>query len=103
MIVRSLTVRQIPETRIIEDLEGAGRRGELVAHFQPQVALPGRRVVGVEALARWNHPEFGLIAPTDFIPAAESSGLIGELGHHILELAARRVAAWRAEGLHLDL
>jgi EAL domain-containing protein (putative c-di-GMP-specific phosphodiesterase class I) len=103
MIVRSLTVRQIPETRIIEDLKGAGRRGELVAHFQPQVALPGRRVVGVEALARWNHPEFGLLCPTDFIPAAESAGLMGELGHHMLEVAARQVVAWRAAGIHLDL
>ena len=103
MIVRSLTVRQIPETRIIEDLQGAGRRGELVAHFQPQVALPGRHVVGVEALARWNHPEFGLLAPTDFIPVAESTGLISELGHHMLELAALQVVAWRATGLDLDL
>lgn len=99
----SLTVRQIPETRIIEDLQGAGYRGELVAHFQPQVALPGRRVVGVEALARWNHPEFGSISPTDFIPAAESGGLISTLGHHMLELATRQVAAWRSSGLHLDL
>jgi EAL domain-containing protein (putative c-di-GMP-specific phosphodiesterase class I) len=88
---------------MIEDLRGAGNRGELVAHFQPQVALPGRRVVGVEALARWNHPEFGPVAPIEFIPAAESTGFIGELGHHMLEIAARQVAAWRSTGLHLDL
>lgn len=96
-------MRPIPETRIIDDLQGAGHRGELVAYFQPQIALPDRMVVGVEALARWNHPEFGLIAPTDFIPAAESTGLIGELGHHMLELAVQQVAAWRTTGLPLDL
>ena len=96
-------MRQIPETRIIEDLRGAGNRGELVAHFQPQVALPGRHVVGVEALARWNHPEFGSIAPINFIPAAESTGYISQLGHHMLELATRHVTAWRATGVQLDL
>ena len=93
----------VPETRIFDDLRGARRRGELAAYFQPQVALPGREVVGVEALARWNHPEFGMLTPSAFIPIAESAGLIGELGHHILELAVRRVAAWRTRGLHLDL
>jgi EAL domain-containing protein (putative c-di-GMP-specific phosphodiesterase class I) len=74
-----------------------------VAHFQPQVALPGSHVVGVEALARWDHPEFGLISPADFIPAAESTGLIGDIGHHMLELATRQVMAWRERGIHLDL
>ncbi len=74
-----------------------------MAYFQPQVALPGRRVVGVEALARWNHPEFGMLTPTAFIPVAETAGLIGELGRHILELAVRQVASWRTNGLHLDL
>ena len=93
----------IPKTRIIEDLRGAGQRGELVAYFQPQVALPGRQVVGVEALARWDHPEFGLISPTDFIPAAESSGLIAEIGHHMLDLAVQQAAAWRASGRGLDV
>ena len=88
---------------MIEDLRGAGNRGELVAHFQPQVALPGRRVVGVEALARWNHPEFGPIPPTHFIQAAESTGFINQLGHHMLQLATRQVANWRSMGLHLDL
>jgi EAL domain-containing protein (putative c-di-GMP-specific phosphodiesterase class I) len=98
-----LTVRPIPETRIIEDLQGAGHRGELVAFFQPQIALPARTIVGVEALARWNHPEFGLLAPTQFILAAESTGLIGEVGHHMLELAVHHVAEWRATGISLDL
>ncbi len=74
-----------------------------MAYFQPQVTLPGRKIVGVEALARWQHPEFGLISPSDFIPAAESTGLIGEIGHHMLELAAQQVAQWRAHGHDLDV
>ena len=96
-------VPAIPETRIREDLQGEGRRGELVAYFQAQVALPSRVVVGVEALARWVHPEFGLLGPTRFIPAAESLGLIRDLGHHMLELAVRQVAAWRRKGIDLHL
>ncbi len=93
----------IPQTRIVDDLRGAAERGELVAHYQPQVDLPGRRVVAVEALARWNHPEYGLIWPTDFIPAAEASGLIHSVGHHMLQIAADQLGAWRSAGLHLDL
>lgn len=88
---------------MVDDLRGAVVRRELVAHYQPQVALPGRRVVAVEALARWNHPEFGLIAPSDFIPVAERAGLINIVGQHILEIAVEEVGRWSADGLVLDL
>jgi EAL domain-containing protein (putative c-di-GMP-specific phosphodiesterase class I) len=87
----------------VDDLRGAAARGELRAHYQPLVALPSRRTVGVEALARWQHPEFGPISPADFIPAAEKAGLIIAVGRHILELALRQTAAWHAVGLRLDL
>jgi EAL domain-containing protein (putative c-di-GMP-specific phosphodiesterase class I) len=98
-----LTVPAIPEARISEDLHGAGHRGELVAYFQAQISLPQRAVVGVEALARWIHPEFGLLSPMHFIPAAETTGLIGDLGRHMLELSVSQVAAWRKSGIELDL
>jgi EAL domain-containing protein (putative c-di-GMP-specific phosphodiesterase class I) len=55
--------------------------------------------VGVEALARWNHPTRGLLGPGEFIPVAEDSGLIAELGRFVLDEACRQLAAWRAQGL----
>lgn len=96
-------VPAIPQTRLVDDLRGATERGELIAHYQPQVALPGQRIVAVEALARWIHPELGTISPTDFIPAAEASGLIRSVGHHMLESAARQVRTWQSSAPQLGL
>jgi diguanylate cyclase (GGDEF)-like protein len=74
-------------------------RKEFVLHYQPIVELPSRRIMGVEALVRWNHPERGLIMPGDFIPLAESTGSIRALGAWVLHEACRAVASWRAHRL----
>ncbi len=66
-------------------LSGAAGRGDLVAWFQPQIDLASGRVVAAEALARWQHPQSGLVPPTDFIPVAEESGAIHEIGEFMLE------------------
>ncbi len=71
-------------------------RQEFELHYQPQVEFHTGRVVAVEALVRWNRPGHGLILPTDFIPAAEESGLIVPLGKWVLREACRQTAAWRA-------
>lgn len=65
--------------------------------FQPQIELRSRRLVGAEALIRWNHPEFGLISPAEFIPIAESSGLICDIGRWTLFEACTEAAAWPGE------
>jgi EAL domain-containing protein (putative c-di-GMP-specific phosphodiesterase class I) len=75
-----------------EDLRRAVERGEFVVHYQPVVRLADGSIAGVEALARWQHPERGLIRPDDFIPLAEETGLIIPIGKWILEEACRHVA-----------
>lgn len=81
-----------------QDMEVALRaaldRGEFSVHYQPQVDLETGEIIGVEALARWAHPELGNVSPAEFIPAAEETGLIIELGRWILHAACREVAAW---------
>jgi diguanylate cyclase (GGDEF)-like protein/PAS domain S-box-containing protein len=79
------------------ELRGALDRGELTVWFQPVVDLATGQPVSTEALARWEHPSRGLIAPREFIPIAEEIGLIGELGLHVLEEACRQTAAWQQQ------
>jgi diguanylate cyclase (GGDEF)-like protein/PAS domain S-box-containing protein len=75
--------------RLREDLPGARSRGEMSVVFQPVVALEEQRIVGVEALLRWRHPELGEVPPVEFVPIAERAGVIGELQCWALEEAAR--------------
>ena len=85
-------------------VESALRRAipaELVAHYQPVVALDDAQVVGVEALARWQHPSRGLIPPAEFIAIAEQTGLIVPLGNWMLEEACRQTALW--DGLRVSV
>lgn len=88
---------------IANDLHGAVDRDEIAAWFQPQVDVATGRIVAVEALSRWRHPVRGLVSPLVFIPAAEDTGLIHEIGAFMLREGCRHAARWRDSGLDLDV
>jgi predicted signal transduction protein with EAL and GGDEF domain len=96
-------------TRIMErlDLENGLRRaiqrGELRVYYQPEVSLSQRRMVAVEALVRWEHPERGLLEPKEFVPLAEETGLIVEIGEWVLNEACRQIATWRSNGADIGV
>jgi diguanylate cyclase (GGDEF)-like protein/PAS domain S-box-containing protein len=80
------------------DLRQAVDREEFVLHYQPQIELASGRIIGVEALLRWLHPQRGLVAPAAFIPAAEETGLILPIGEWALRTACLQAAAWQESG-----
>ena len=81
---------------LANDLRHAIEQGELTLHFQPQVQITTQQVLGVEALVRWKHPVRGMISPAEFIPMAEESGLICQLGEWVLREACRQLGEWKA-------
>lgn len=87
--------RAIARMQLETDLEQAIRAGQLVLHYQPEFDLATRRIIGFEALIRWQHPRRGLVMPNEFIPVAEETGLILPLGDWGLMEACRQMTIWR--------
>jgi diguanylate cyclase (GGDEF)-like protein/PAS domain S-box-containing protein len=100
VVVFDDTIRAAASERVVIEagLRRAVEEGELEVHYQPVHALVTGQLVGCEALVRWRHPERGLIPPAAFIPLAESSDLINDLGAHVLREACEQAAAWVSSG-----
>lgn len=88
---------------LLRELRRALDSDDLQLHYQPKISLDTREVVGVEALVRWNHPDRGMIAPDQFIPLAEQSGLIGPLTRHVLDMALAQARRWIDAGTPLPV
>lgn len=94
----SMDNQAVQNIHLENDLRKAVANGELFNHYQPQIDLTTGTIIGMEALARWEHPEHGNISPVIFIPIAENTGLIEELGLDLVRLACEEGRSWLALG-----
>jgi predicted signal transduction protein with EAL and GGDEF domain len=83
---------------LLNELRHAIARNELRLYYQPQISLPDEQLIGMEALIRWQHPTLGMISPAEFIPLAESSGLIISIGEWVLNTAIKQMKDWLTAG-----
>jgi diguanylate cyclase (GGDEF)-like protein len=84
-------------------LRSAINQDQVKLYYQPKADLRTGQIVGVEALARWDHPEFGIVGPSEFVPIAEQTGLITPLTSHVLDVALRQIREWSDSGLELSI
>jgi diguanylate cyclase (GGDEF)-like protein/PAS domain S-box-containing protein len=96
-----LNVAAVERLKIENQLRQALRKREFYLEYQPQMELSSGRIIGMEALLRWNNQELGLVPPSEFIAIAESSGLILPLGRWVLENACAQIRKWQDEGLNV--
>jgi len=99
---QDMTAQALAQVTLATELRLALARAQFVLHYQPQIELATGRIVGCEALIRWQHPEFGLVEPGRFIPLAESTGLIVPIGAWVVRTAATQIKAWQERALLTD-
>jgi diguanylate cyclase (GGDEF)-like protein/PAS domain S-box-containing protein len=91
----AMNAQALERLELEHGLRRAVERNEFVVHYQPEVSLATRKIVGFEALVRWQHPEHGLLLPDQFVPLAEETGLIVPIGEAVLEEACRQAKEWQ--------
>lgn len=94
----TMNVRAVERQAIEENLRRALKVGEFELHYQPRINLRTRKIIGAEALVRWEHPTRGLVPPLEFIPIAEDCGLIVPIGAWVLRMACQQAKAWNDAG-----
>ena len=95
-----MNVKAKQRAQLEKDLRQALKNGQLFLAYQPQIELESGRIIGLEALLRWRHPILGLIPPQQFIPVAESSGLIFPIGDWVMNAACSQIAEWKRRGMN---
>jgi EAL domain-containing protein (putative c-di-GMP-specific phosphodiesterase class I) len=95
-----LNAQMLERLSLENSIRRALERREFDVYYQPQVDGQSGKIMGAEALVRWNHPERGLVLPAEFIPVAEEAGLITELGEWVLRTACEQTTTWREQGIH---
>jgi diguanylate cyclase (GGDEF)-like protein/PAS domain S-box-containing protein len=95
----AMNVSHLERLSLESNLRHALERDEFVVYYQPQVELRSGRVVGMEALVRWRHPEWGVVSPARFIPVAEETGLIVPIGERVLSFACAQNRRWQEQGI----
>ncbi|EYD73436.1 putative bifunctional diguanylate cyclase/phosphodiesterase [Limimaricola hongkongensis] len=96
---RAMQHRISTRNNLCDEISAALDRGDLTAYYQPQVSIRDGRITGVEALARWHHPDRGLIPPAEFLPVIEQAGLMGRLGEIMVQDGLNALRLWDAAGL----
>ncbi|MGS0688776.1 putative bifunctional diguanylate cyclase/phosphodiesterase [Nakamurella sp. GG22] len=87
--------------QLVTQFRQAVEQGRIIVHYQPKIDLQKRQLVGVEALVRWMHPEFGLVSPVEFVEAIEATGSIDILLGHVLDLVLRQLRDWSSQGIRI--
>lgn len=95
----AMNERALERLRIESDLRNALERDEFILYYQPQVDLRTSEIVGVEALIRWQHPDWGMVPPARFITLAEETGMIVPIGAWVIRTACKQAQAWQQQGL----
>jgi diguanylate cyclase (GGDEF)-like protein/PAS domain S-box-containing protein len=97
--VRGMDYASLKLLELEQELHQALQKDELVLFYQPKVAIPSGRVIGLEALIRWQHPKRGLLAPFHFLHVAEEAGLMEQITEKVLKIATNQRAKWKKEGI----
>ncbi|NUS72017.1 MAG: EAL domain-containing protein [Corynebacteriales bacterium] len=95
--------RSLHRLGLVSELRRAIDNDELTVYYQPKIALQNFELIGMECLVRWDHPEYGLVSPDDFVPVAEHTGLVGALTKAVLRSALAQCRQWRASGQHIGV
>nr|WP_321265818.1 EAL domain-containing protein [uncultured Sulfurimonas sp.] len=97
---KDMTELALERVVMLANLKQAIKNNEFLVYYQPQIDASNKKLIGVEALVRWNHPELGLVSPAKFIPIAEDTGLIIDIDNIVMKIAIKQVSEWYKNGLN---